>query len=94
MKKSQRIRRDCPVPGCQSNVLKMSQHLRSVHALTEEEVQEYLVLAKTVTPRNPKNTVLQTLKEKDGVSGIGMWACLCNSNVSLIYSLHSFNFRI
>jgi hypothetical protein len=57
----------------------MSQHLRAVHALTEDEVQEYLVLAKTITPKASKSTELaRTADEQDGLTGIGTWACAYN----------------
>ena len=82
VKKPSRKRRDCPVPGCTSSVLKMSQHfhvLMHVHALTEDEVQEYLVLAKTITPKASKSTELaRTADEQDGLTGIGTWACAYN----------------
>ena len=48
--KPNRIRRDCPVPGCLASVLKLSQHLQQKHQLPPAERQRLLNIAKTVLP--------------------------------------------
>ena len=36
-KRPKRIRRECPIPGCHANILKLSQHLKQVHKLGGEQ---------------------------------------------------------
>ena len=59
-KKPQRTRRDCPVAGCSSSVLKLSQHLKQKHHLSQEESQKYLNISRIVSP------IQRSKKEREG----------------------------
>ena len=39
------------MPGCSSNVPKISQHIRKQHCLSPEEISEYVTLAKNINPK-------------------------------------------